>query len=197
VNIDCIPERLILKQKNAGIWAHFLPGKPPKNTREKFNILKGTKGIDPNFGASKCIMHTSRDRLDMINEVLEACILAYPVSSFIISLYKQYQIRGSLSKKQLQGLYSKASKIPDLAPGKLAAIEAIIKRMPTRFKSELPEISPLFKKETETGELIDQILVKYPTHKRVLFLKTKYDNHELLSATDIADLKRFKALISR
>lgn len=141
-------------------------------------------------------MNQPKDRLDIINEVLEECILAYPVSSFIISLYKQYQQRGSLSKKQLQGLYGKASKIEQLPPGKLATIEAIIKRMPTRFKSELPEIKPLFEKEEATGKLISDILEKYPNHKRVLFLKVKYDNNEILSSTDIADLKRFKSLLS-
>jgi hypothetical protein len=141
-------------------------------------------------------MNQPKDRLDIINEVLEECILAYPVSSFIISLYKQYQQRGSLSKKQLQGLYGKASKIEQLPPGKLATIEAIIKRMPTRFKSELPEIKPLFEKEETTGKLISDILEKYPNHKRVLFLKVKYDNNEILSSTDIADLKRFKSLLS-
>ena len=114
--------------------------------------------------------------------------MAYPLSSFIISLYKQYQQRGSLSKKQLQGLYGKASKIEKLAPGKLATIEAIIKRMPTRYKSELPEIKPMFEKEEETGRMIMEILEKYPQHKRVLFLKVKYDNNELFSLADVADL---------
>jgi hypothetical protein len=141
-------------------------------------------------------MHPPKDRLDIINEVLEECILAYPVSSFIISLYKQYQQRGSLSKKQLQGLYGKASKIEQLPPGKLATIEAIIKRMPTRYKSELPEAKPLFEKEAETGKMIADILDKYPQHKRVLFLKAKYDNNELLSTADMADLKRFRSLLS-
>jgi hypothetical protein len=137
-------------------------------------------------------MNQPKDRLDIINDVLEECILAYPVSSFIISLYKQYQQRGSLSKKQLQGLYGKASKIEQLPPGKLATIEAIIKRMPTRFKSELPEIKPLFEKDEGTGLLISEILAKYPQHKRVLFLKTKYDNNEVLTSADITDLKRFR-----
>src|SRR4249920_2803086 len=107
-------------------------------------------------------MNQPKNRLDMVNEVLEECILAYPLSSFIISLYKQYQQRGSLSKKQLQGLYGKASKIDGLAPGKLAAIEAIIKRMPTRYKSELPEPSPLFEKDASTGLMITEILERYP-----------------------------------
>lgn len=140
-------------------------------------------------------MNQPKDRLDIINEVLEECILAYPLSSFIISLYKQYQQRGSLSKKQLQGLYGKASKIEQLAPGKLATIEAIIKRMPTRFKSELPEIKPLFEKDEATGLLISEILAKYPQHKRALFLKAKYDNNEVFTVSDTADLKRFKSLL--
>ena len=140
-------------------------------------------------------MQTPKDRLDIINEVLEECILAYPISSFIISLYKQYQQRGSLSKKQLQGLYGKASKIEKLAPGKLATIEAIIKKMPTRYKSELPALKPLFEKEEETGRTISEILEKYPHHKRVLFLKVKYDNNELFTPADISDLKRFRSLL--
>jgi len=131
----------------------------------------------------------------MVNEVLEECILAYPLSSFIISLYKQYQQRGSLSKKQLQGLYGKASKIESLPPGKLAAIEAIIKRMPTRYKSELPEPSPLFEKDESTGLMIAEILERYPNHKRVIFLKTKYDNNEIFTPADLTDLKRFHALV--
>ncbi|HEY4968101.1 MAG TPA: hypothetical protein VII28_16955 [Puia sp.] len=140
-------------------------------------------------------MQPLKDKLDMVNEVLEQCILAYPLSSFIISLYKQYQQRGSLSKKQLQGLYGKASKIENLPPGKLAAIEAIIKKMPTRYKSELPEIKPLFEKEESIALMITEILTRYPNHKRVLFLKIKYDNNDLFTPADLADLKRFHALV--
>ena len=140
-------------------------------------------------------MPVQKDRLDMVNDVLEECILAYPLSSFIISLYKQYQQRGSLSKKQLQGLYGKASRIENLPPGKLAAIEAIIKRMPTRYKSELPEPKPLFEKEEALGRMITEILNRYPNHKRVLFLKSKYDNNDLFTPNDLADLKRFHALV--
>lgn len=141
-------------------------------------------------------MDKKKTEIDIVNEILEACILAYPVSSFIISLYKQYLQRGSLSKKQLQGLYGKAEKIKDLPPGKLATLEALIKKMPTRFKSELPVThSALYEKEESTGQIISSILERYPQHKRVLFLKSKYENNELLSATEIADLKRFQQLL--
>jgi hypothetical protein len=133
--------------------------------------------------------------LDVINEVLEACILAYPVSSFIISIYQQYQKRGSLSKKQLQGLYGKASVIETLPVSKVATLEALIKKMPNRFKSELPENKPLFEKDKIAGELINAILAKYPQHKRVLFLQSKYESNQPLSVMDIDELKKFKQLL--
>ena len=158
-------------------------------------ILLFASNTYPKFAISSKEMLPQKDRLDIINEVLEECILAYPVSSFIISLYKQYQQRGSLSKKQLQGLYGKASKIESLPPGKLATIEAIIKRMPTRYKSELPEPAPLFEKDEPTGRLITEILEKFPNHKRVLFLRAKYDNNEILSPADTTELKRFRSMI--
>ena len=140
-------------------------------------------------------MYKAKPEVDIVNELLEDCILAYPVSSFIISLYKQYQLRGSLSKKQLQGLYGKASEIKDISPGKLATLEALIKKMPTRYKSEVPPLKPMFEKDESAGQLIEEILEKYPQHKRVLFLKLKYDNNELLSSTEISELKKFKQLL--
>jgi hypothetical protein len=140
-------------------------------------------------------LYPKKPNIDIINEVLEECILAYPVSAFVISLYKQYRERGSLSKKQLQGLYSKASQIKDILPGKLATLEALINKMPTRYKSDAPPPKPLYEKEESTGKMIEEILEKYPQHKRVLFLKSKYENNELLSPVEMADLKRFKQLL--
>ncbi|MGN6341918.1 MAG: hypothetical protein ACTHMD_11815 [Flavisolibacter sp.] len=137
-------------------------------------------------------MQNNKPKLDIINMLLEDCIIAFPVSSFVISIYQQYQRRGWLSKKQLQGLYDKASKIKGVLPGRLAALESIIKKMPTRQKSDLPENAPLFEKNEEAGKLIEEILSKFPQHKRVLFLKSKYDNNEILSANDIAELKKFR-----
>ena len=128
--------------------------------------------------------------------LLEDCIMAFPVSTFVISIYQQYQRRGWLSKKQLQGLYDKASKINGVLPGRLAALESIIKKMPTRQKSELPENKPMFEKDEVSGKLIEQILSKYPQHKRVLFLKAKYTNNETLSASDITELKKFSKMLS-
>jgi hypothetical protein len=122
--------------------------------------------------------------------------MAFPISSFIISLYKQYQERGSLSKKQLQGLYNKAIKTNRIAPGKMATLEAIINKMPTRFKSEAPTLIPLNVKDKGVGEEIEAILKQFPQHKRVLYLRSKYENNEALSAADISDLKRFRQLLN-
>ena len=136
-----------------------------------------------------------KKEVDIVNDVLEECILAYPVSSFVISLYKQYMQRGSLSKKQLQGLYSKASKIENIQAAKLATLEAIIKKMPTRNKSALPDNKPMFEKDESVGKIITAILTKYPQHKRVLFLKSKYENNDLLLVTEIDELKKFEKLL--
>ena len=141
-------------------------------------------------------MNKKKEVLDIINIILEDCIMAYPLSSFIISLYKQYGQRGSLSKKQLQGLYSKASEIKGIAPGKLAALESIIKKMPTRYKSELPEPKPLFEKDELAGQLLNDILAKYPEHKRALYIKSRYDNNEVLTPAEMSDLKRFHKVIT-
>jgi len=141
-------------------------------------------------------MENKKQGIDIINEVLEACILAYPVSSFIISLYKQYISRGWLTKKQLQGLHGKAKKIKDLPPGKLAALEAIINKMPTRYKTEAPTgAKPIYQKDESTGKLIQAILEKYPQHKRALFLQSKYQNNEPLTSSEINDLKNFSKLL--
>ncbi len=142
-------------------------------------------------------MQQNKPKLDVINMLLEDCIMAFPVSVFVISIYQQYQRRGWLSKKQLQGLYDKASKIKAVAPGKLAALESIIKKMPTRERSELPTNTPMFEKNTEAEKMIHEILQKYPEHKRVLFLKAKSDNNEMLTPADISELKRFSQVLKK
>lgn len=140
-------------------------------------------------------MINKRADIDIVSDVLEECIIAFPVSSFIISLYKQYQQRGSLSKKQLQGLHSKASKIENIVPAKLATLEAIIKKMRTKDKSELPANKPMFEKDKNVEALITTILAKNPQHKRVLFLKSKFDNNEKLSLIEMAELNKFNQLL--
>lgn len=142
-------------------------------------------------------MQQKKQGFDIVNEILEECILAYPVSSFVISLYKQYRERGSLSKKQLQGLFGKASAIKDIVPGKLATLEALINKMPTREKGAASAPKPEAQQDETAGHLIEAILAKYPQHKAVLFMQTKYNNRENLTAAEMNDLKRFSQLLNR
>ena len=136
--------------------------------------------------------------VDVIYDVLQLTLAAYPASDFIKSLLFQYQERGGLSKKQLQDLHTKALKVNTIPAGKLATIEAIILKKPTRYKSPPPVTGIVQTKNVGTGQHITEILAKYPKHKMVLFLKTKYDNNEQLTITETAEVERFyKLLISK
>jgi len=140
-------------------------------------------------------MYRKKPDVDIIDDLLKETLAAKPDSAFIQSLLHQYQERGGLSKKQLEGLYQKAAKIKTIAANKLATLEAVILKRPTRYKSVLPPTTPLYTKNAVTGTLIAEILEKYPNHKQVLFLKVKYDNNEILSATELSDLQRFHKLL--
>ena len=139
-------------------------------------------------------MQKNTTDVDIILDVLKRSVEAFPSSTFINSLLKQYQERGSLSKKQLEGLHSKASKIENIAPGKLATLQAIILRKPTRYKSTISKPEPA-KVDTVTAQLVEDVLRKYPEHKRVLFFKLKLDKSDTLSVTEKEELKKFHKLI--
>jgi len=140
-------------------------------------------------------MYRKKPDVDIISEVLKASREAYPNSSFVQSLSVQYEERGGLSKKQLEGLYKKAERIRTIAPNWLATLEAEILKRPTRFKSTAPPPKPLYEKNEKTGGIIDAILKKYPQHKRVLFFQSKYQNNESLSAPELAELEKFQKLL--
>ena len=134
--------------------------------------------------------------VDVTMDILKATQLAFPSSKFIESLIFQYQERGGLSKKQLQGLYDKASKVESMPSGKLATLEAIILKKVTRDKTpQSVTIAQPVEKDTTSSEVIDAILQKYPQHKRVLFYKAKMDNQEDLSVIEKAELGKFKKII--
>ncbi|HEU5166201.1 MAG TPA: hypothetical protein VFU29_11705 [Chitinophagaceae bacterium] len=133
--------------------------------------------------------------VDVIRDVLEQTEIAFPASAFVKSIHQQYLNRGGLSKKQLEGLYQIAQKVNTIPVGKLSTLEAIILKKPTRYKSEKPPLAPLYKKDEELGKKITAILEKYPQHKRVLFLKAKYDNNEVFSSAETAELEKFYKLL--
>jgi len=140
-------------------------------------------------------MYRKKPDVDIIKDLLELTLLAYPHSVFVKSLSFQYEERGGLSKKQLEGLYKKANKIKTIPVNKLATLEAVILKRPTRYKSALPENTPLYTKDPVIGKLINAVLEKYPQHKRVLFFKARYDNNEPLSAAETTELERFYKIL--
>lgn len=140
-------------------------------------------------------MQRLKPDVDIVLDVLQAVLQAQPDSTFVQSLLHQYQERGGLSKKQLQGLYGKAQRIPTIPVNKLATLEAIILRKHTKERSVLPAATPLYNKDEGTGKMITAVLDKYPQHRRVLFLKSKYDNNEVLSTAEIAELEKFTKML--
>jgi hypothetical protein len=142
-------------------------------------------------------MQRKKPDVDIISDILKAAQAAYPSSNFVQSLSHQYVERGGLSKKQLEGLLAKVSKLDTIPAAKLATLEAEILKRPTRYKSTLPVATPLYSKDENIGVLIDSILAKFPQHKRVLFFKTKYENNEVLSASEITELKKFHAIAEK
>ena len=133
--------------------------------------------------------------VDVVSDILSAALKAYPESEFVQSLSHQYLVRGSLSKRQLEGLYKKAERIPGIPANKLATLEAIILKRPKKYKSALPPSEPLYKKDGHAGKLIEEILSRYPQHKRVLFFQNKYMNNQPLPPTELAELEKFHKLL--
>jgi hypothetical protein len=133
--------------------------------------------------------------IDVTLDILKAMVKAHPDSVFVNSLYQQYCNRGGLSKKQLEGLHSKASKTETISFAKLATLEAIIKRKPTRERSSATITTSENVKDEETGKLITSLLEKYPLHKRVLFLKNKLDGTRYLTPAETAEVQKFAKLL--
>ena len=130
-------------------------------------------------------------------DVLKQTQLAYPASVFINSLLLQYQERGGLSKKQLEGLYAKASALNTISSAKLATLEAIILKKHSKHKSPKPEIISLPAKDETAGKHITAILEKYPQHKRVLFYKSLYEKDHTFTAIEKSELEKFYNLLCK
>lgn len=140
-------------------------------------------------------MLQKKPEVDVIYDILNGAHAAQPASTFVSSLLLQYRERGFLTKKQLEGLYDKALKIKEIPAGKLATLEAIIMKMPTRYKSEpAPTHSPIYEQNIPQTLVIAAILQKKPAHKRVLELKLKTEQHIPLQPVEIAELQKFYKL---
>lgn len=133
--------------------------------------------------------------VDVILDVLNEFLTIYPDSPFVKSLLSQYRERGSLSKRQLEGLFFKAVDIQKITPSKLATLEAVIKKKAFKSKAAPPPPKPLYERDSVTGDKIDAILAKYPEHKRVKFFKSQYENNVPLTPPEQTELERFFKLL--
>ena len=133
--------------------------------------------------------------IDIVAQVIETVLKAKPDDAFCKSISIQYMERGGLSKKQLEGLLGKATRIPEINPGKLATLEAIIKKKHVTHRSEATITAAVKTNDEEVGKMIAAILEKYPQHKRVLLFSSNYNKDGLLAANEKEELIRFYKLL--
>ena len=134
--------------------------------------------------------------VDITLRILTKLKEEYPESGFITGLYDQYCNIGGLSKKQMQDLHSKAKKSNVITITQLATLEALIKKKPTRYKSEKTTKAPeLEKNYDELIHLLDSILKKYPQHKMALFLQTKITGNIALTEFEEKEIIRLAKVV--
>ena len=133
--------------------------------------------------------------IDIVAQVIEAVLKAKPDDAFCKSISVQYMERGGLSKKQLEGLLGKANRIPEINPGKLATLEAIIKKKHVTHRSQATLTPAIKEKDEEAGRIITEIIEKYPQHKRVLFFKSNYLKDGILILSEKEELLRFYKIL--
>jgi hypothetical protein len=85
---------------------------------------------------------------DIIAALIEDGLEAFPVSPLLIGLYQQYQKKGFLTKKQMQGLYSKVSTLAHINSGKLATSRPLSIKCLTGLSLKNPGWIQLFLKKT-------------------------------------------------
>jgi hypothetical protein len=133
--------------------------------------------------------------INIVFDILTKMKAVHPTSTFITSLYNQYCTRGGLSKKQLEGLLDKAQKTPEITQGKIATLQAIILKKITMERTKPTITAVLPQKDESLGKMLDEILAKYPQHKRVLFLQSKYNKNEAISISETDEVKKFAKLL--
>jgi hypothetical protein len=144
-------------------------------------------------------MLSKNKKIDVIDKLLSLCYAHNKDALFIMSLMHQYEERGSLSKKQLEGLLLKAQKIKEIPAHQIAAVEAIVLKMPTRDKTPVQKTTlAINEAQAQISKALaqtDQILALYPTHKQVLLLKSKLSSHQPLTLQEQADLNKFVKIL--
>ena len=133
--------------------------------------------------------------IDIVAQIIQAVLAAKPEDAFCKSISIQYMERGGLSKKQLEGLLGKATRIPTINPGKLATLEAIIKKKHVTHRSQATLTAVIKEKDDEAGRMITEILEKYPQHKRILLFSGNYKKDAVLALNQKEELLRFYKIL--
>ncbi len=142
------------------------------------------------------MQHINPD-IDIVAYIIEAVLKAKPEDNFCKSIQIQYIERGGLSKKQLEGLQGKAQRIQGIHPGKLATLEAIIKKKHVTHRSIVSAINVVEEKDTAVQKMITDIVEKYPQHKRVLLFKSKFEKNGKLIIAEKEELLKFHKLLMK
>lgn len=140
-------------------------------------------------------MHRINPDIDIVAYIIEAILIAKPEDAFCKSVRIQYMERGGLSKKQLEGLHGKAVRLPNINPGKLATLEAIIKKKHVTQRSEVTIVQKKLQPDEAAGNMITTILERFPTHKRVIYFKNNYNKDAMLAANEKEELARFYKIL--
>ncbi len=133
--------------------------------------------------------------VDIVAQIIQQVLAAKPEDTFCKSIYQQYMERGGLSKKQLEGLHGKAGRIKEISSGKLATLEAIIKKKHITERSAATITTIEIEIDTEAEKMIDTILDKYPQHKRVLLFKANFEKDKILPKADKEELEKFYKIL--
>ena len=133
--------------------------------------------------------------INIILTILESLQKENANNVFINSLHHQFCNRGGLSKKQLEGLHAKAIQSNVISQAKIATLEAIIKKKPTRYKSEIIKNISEEKIDNSIELSLQQILAKYPNHKMALFLHSKLVHHDPFTEGEKNEVKRLAKVL--
>lgn len=137
-------------------------------------------------------MQLKKGDIDVVDKILNLCYQHYrQQDAMLMSLMHQYEERGFLTKAQLQGLFYKAEKLPDLPAGLLATLQSTIKKLPTKNKKSDPVIiNTESKKDEETENMLTKILAAFPQHKAVIGLLNNFKKHDKLTPAEKLELTK-------
>lgn len=141
-------------------------------------------------------MQIKKGDIDFVDKILTCCYEHYRQQDImLLSLMHQYEDRGFLTKAQLQGLFYKAEKVPNLPAGLLATLQSTISKLPTRSKKQEVVVLKEEKIDTESKQMLETILAKFPQHKAIMGLQNNFKKHEKLTPAEKLELTKIYKLM--